>query len=204
MTSPTRSLRTGGVSDCPKPMGEREGAEALSRYNRPWRQVENPPGFQADESRPIWPIWKTGEIASCTAGTGRFLRRKTPISQSKNRFLEIFACAVKRRERKLERAAGDAKSTGFCGSLSKNLPAGNAMQSLWRNCKNAQKRICHCRGYGPQTTFPMTKGRQFRKKPKAFRQVALPEKAVLLLLDSLRRIHRFLRFHPRGNCTAQH
>ena len=135
MTSPACSLRTGGVSDCPKPMGEREGAEALSRHNRPRRQVENPPGFQAGESRPIWPIWKTGEIASCTAGTGRFLRRKTPISQSKNRFLEIFACAVKRRERKLERAAGGAKSTGFCGSLSKNLPAGNAMQSLWRNCR---------------------------------------------------------------------
>ena len=49
----------------------------------------------------------------------------------------------------------------------------------------------------------MTKGRQFHKRPEPFRQAALPEKAVLLLLDSLRRIHRFLWFGPRGNCTAQ-
>ena len=38
-----------------------------------------------------------------------------PISQSKNRFHAIFACAAKRREQKLEGVVGGAESKGFCG-----------------------------------------------------------------------------------------
>ena len=46
-----------------------------------------------------------------------------PISQSKNRFLAIFACVAKRREQKLEGVAGGAESAGFCGfALQAKLP----------------------------------------------------------------------------------
>lgn len=56
--------------DGQNPMEERERVGAISRFNRPRRQVKTPSGFQAGESRPILTIWKTGKIASRTAGTG--------------------------------------------------------------------------------------------------------------------------------------
>ena len=42
--------------------------ESPFALHRSRRQVENPSGFQAGESRPILAIWKTEKIASCTPG----------------------------------------------------------------------------------------------------------------------------------------
>ena len=72
--------------DGQNPMEERERVGAISRFNRPRRQVKTPSGFQAGESRPILTIWKTGKIASRTAGTGGLYAGEI-VSQNKNRFL---------------------------------------------------------------------------------------------------------------------
>ncbi len=55
---------------CQKPQESARGG-VLSHVHHFRRRVENPSGFQA------------GEIASCTSGTGRFLRRGTPFSRAK-------------------------------------------------------------------------------------------------------------------------
>ena len=64
--------------------------KALLRFNCPRRQVEPPSGFQTGQGRPVLTIGKTGKVASCTAGTKRFLRRKI-IFQGKNRFHAVSA-----------------------------------------------------------------------------------------------------------------
>lgn len=48
-------------------------------------------------------------------GDGAISASENPISQSKNRFLAIFACVAQRRGQKLERTAGGAESCRFSG-----------------------------------------------------------------------------------------
>lgn len=64
------SQACGAFPACQKPQESARGG-VLSHVHHFRRQVENPSGFQA------------GEIASCTSGTGRFLRRETPFSRAK-------------------------------------------------------------------------------------------------------------------------
>ena len=76
------SQACGAFPACQKPQeSAREGV--LSHVHHFRRRVENPSGFQAGEGRPILTVWKAGRIASCTAGTGRFLRRKIPFPGAK-------------------------------------------------------------------------------------------------------------------------
>ena len=77
----------GNAAGRSKPHGRtRKGRSHFAFQSPPRRQVKTPSGFQAGESRPILTIWKTGKIASRTAGTGGLYAGEI-VSQNKNRFL---------------------------------------------------------------------------------------------------------------------
>ena len=93
---------------CQNSSGERERVEVLSRFHRPRRQVENPPGFQV------------GEIASCTSGTGRFSRRKSHFPRQK-----------------LEKAVGGAEPCRFC-VFAKGETAMSQIENLRRGTRRGR------------------------------------------------------------------
>ena len=161
--------------------------EALSRFNRPRRQVEPPSGFQTGQGRPILTIGKTGKVASCTAGTKRFLSRKI-IFQGKNRFHAVSAPGNpqhfsrswwgggRRRIRKMLRFRPRRTVTLLIENLrlgtrrglfpraaprlSKNLPGRKAAQNFFGHSSGKRSVLGDI---APKTAFSRRKRWQFRK-----------------------------------------
>ena len=95
--------------------------------------LSKPPG-ERERAKPFRILIVPGGVY---AGGGTVFASGNPISQSKNRFLAIFACVAQRREQKLERVAGGAESAGFCG-FAKGETATAQIENLRRGTRRGR------------------------------------------------------------------